>query len=454
MRAIVIEQPNDVVLRDVETPTPGAGEARVRSVVAGRLPHGSRHREPALSTRVGFASRSFRATSGAESSTPSETGVTGLEPGQRVVCEGNIGCMSCPRCRAGDTHLCRDATTPSASRAAAAGASSSSSPRGSCTRCPTTCPSRRPCSSSRARASSRRSDVPGSSPQKPSGSSESARWALSPSGSPASARRPRSSPTALRDEELELALALGADATVNVGERRRRGRDAEARRRESRRGRGDGRGGRSRRALDPSRTRGRPRRHSRDRRSGSGVAPSRRPDPAPRPVGASAASATPLRRGLTWSRCSERDLVDLDPIVTHRFPLERFEDAFALMDDRRGVVARSRARARALRRRPDRLLLANHRRTSDPRVGEHVQLVGAHGRELRDDGSLVSRLEPVERVRQDRVLLARAKLDLVPDGERATAGRGRSTRGARRGRALDVEVDDAATAAKGLFLAG
>jgi threonine dehydrogenase-like Zn-dependent dehydrogenase len=33
-------------------------------------------------------------------------------------------------------------------------------------------------------------------------------------------------------------------------------------------------------------------------------------------------------------------LVDLEPIVTHRFPLERFEDAFALMDERRGVVAR------------------------------------------------------------------------------------------------------------------
>jgi threonine dehydrogenase-like Zn-dependent dehydrogenase len=33
-------------------------------------------------------------------------------------------------------------------------------------------------------------------------------------------------------------------------------------------------------------------------------------------------------------------LVDLDPIVTHRFPLERYEDAFALMDERRGVVAR------------------------------------------------------------------------------------------------------------------
>jgi threonine dehydrogenase-like Zn-dependent dehydrogenase len=33
-------------------------------------------------------------------------------------------------------------------------------------------------------------------------------------------------------------------------------------------------------------------------------------------------------------------LVDLEPLVTHRFPLERFEDAFALMDDRRGVVAK------------------------------------------------------------------------------------------------------------------
>ena len=33
-------------------------------------------------------------------------------------------------------------------------------------------------------------------------------------------------------------------------------------------------------------------------------------------------------------------VVDLDPIITHRFPLERFEDAFALMDDRQGVVAR------------------------------------------------------------------------------------------------------------------
>ena len=35
MRAIVIEKPNDIALRDVETPTPGPGEVRVRSVLAG-----------------------------------------------------------------------------------------------------------------------------------------------------------------------------------------------------------------------------------------------------------------------------------------------------------------------------------------------------------------------------------------------------------------------------------
>jgi L-iditol 2-dehydrogenase len=44
-----------------------------------------------------------------------------------------------------------------------------------------------------------------------------------------------------------------------------------------------------------------------------------------------------------WShvvRILERGLVDLDPIVTHRFPARRFEDAFALMDNREGVVAK------------------------------------------------------------------------------------------------------------------
>ena len=45
----------------------------------------------------------------------------------------------------------------------------------------------------------------------------------------------------------------------------------------------------------------------------------------------------------TWSRVvgliSDR-VLDLDPIVTHRFPVADFEEAVALMDNRRGIVAK------------------------------------------------------------------------------------------------------------------
>jgi 2-desacetyl-2-hydroxyethyl bacteriochlorophyllide A dehydrogenase len=45
----------------------------------------------------------------------------------------------------------------------------------------------------------------------------------------------------------------------------------------------------------------------------------------------------------TWSRVvgllADR-VLDLDPIVTHRFPMSDFEQAVALMDDRRGIVAK------------------------------------------------------------------------------------------------------------------
>ena len=44
-----------------------------------------------------------------------------------------------------------------------------------------------------------------------------------------------------------------------------------------------------------------------------------------------------------WSRVAEvlaSGLVDLDPIVTHCFPTERFEDAFKLMADRDSIVGK------------------------------------------------------------------------------------------------------------------
>jgi threonine dehydrogenase-like Zn-dependent dehydrogenase len=39
-------------------------------------------------------------------------------------------------------------------------------------------------------------------------------------------------------------------------------------------------------------------------------------------------------------RLLEQGLLELDPIVTHRFPAERFVDAFAVMDERPGMVAK------------------------------------------------------------------------------------------------------------------
>jgi threonine dehydrogenase-like Zn-dependent dehydrogenase len=44
-----------------------------------------------------------------------------------------------------------------------------------------------------------------------------------------------------------------------------------------------------------------------------------------------------------WSRVVDLvadRVLELDPIVTHRFPASEFEDAVALMDDRRGIVAK------------------------------------------------------------------------------------------------------------------
>jgi threonine dehydrogenase-like Zn-dependent dehydrogenase len=48
-------------------------------------------------------------------------------------------------------------------------------------------------------------------------------------------------------------------------------------------------------------------------------------------------------RAATWSRVVglvAEGVLDLDPIVTHRFPMSEFEEAVRLMDDRRGIVAK------------------------------------------------------------------------------------------------------------------
>jgi threonine dehydrogenase-like Zn-dependent dehydrogenase len=45
----------------------------------------------------------------------------------------------------------------------------------------------------------------------------------------------------------------------------------------------------------------------------------------------------------SWARVVrllERGLVDFAPLVTHRFPAERFEEAFRVLEDREGVVTK------------------------------------------------------------------------------------------------------------------
>ena len=337
MRAIVIERPNAVVLRDVETPTPGPGEVRVRSVLAGVCRTDIDIVNGALDSRwVRFPVVPGHEWSGVVDAVG--VGVTAPEPGQRVVCEGNIGCTSCRRCRAGDTHLCESYDAVGFTRSGGWGeyvvvparvlhslpdhvsfdAAALVEP-GSCV----------------VKALERARIEPAESVGV---------VGVGAMGALAIRIARLRSPSCivaygLRDEELELALRLGADAVVNVAQQ-----DAEG---ETRRLVGSGldvlvETAGSVEAVELS---------TRLVREGGrvvvlGIAGRDRELTLP-------ADRIPLRDltvygsvGYTtaaWAHMVDllrERLVDLDPIVTHRFPLERFEDAFALMDERRGVVAR------------------------------------------------------------------------------------------------------------------
>ncbi|MBA2423881.1 MAG: alcohol dehydrogenase catalytic domain-containing protein [Actinobacteria bacterium] len=337
MRAIVIEQPNTIVLREVETPLPGPGEVRVRSVRAGVCRTDLDIASGALDPRwVRYPIVPGHEWSGVVDSV--SEGVTNIEPGARVVCEGNIACLNCPRCRAGDTHLCVRYDAVGFTRGGGYGEF-------------VVVP---------ARVAHPLPDhvsfdaavlvEPGAVVLK---ALERAR--LEPAetvgvvgvgalGAIAIRLARLRSPAAviaygLREEELELALALGADAVVNVAQA-----DVEA---ETRRLAGGGldvvvETAGATEAIELS---------TRLAREGGrivalGIAghgheltlPADRIALRDLSVFGSVGYTT-----AAWARMvavlRER-LVDLEPIVTHRFPLERFEDAFALMDERRGIVAK------------------------------------------------------------------------------------------------------------------
>jgi threonine dehydrogenase-like Zn-dependent dehydrogenase len=337
MRAIVVERPDSVSLTEIDTPTPGPGEARVRSVVAGVCRTDLDIVTGVLDSRwVRFPVVPGHEWSGVVDAVGA--GVTTVEPEQRVVCEGNIGCMSCARCRAGDTHLCERYDAVGFTRSGGWGefvvvparvlhplpehvsfeAAALVEP-GSCV------------VKALARARIQPAETVGI-------------IGVGTMGALAIRLARLHSPAAIvaygiRDEELELARTLGADAVVNVSEE-----DAET---------ATGRlvsGGLdvvvetagAVLAVELS---------TRLAREGGrvvllGIAG--RDEELALPADRIALRDLSILGSVGYTTAAWAQmvallgarLVDLDPIVTHRFPLERFEDAFALMDTREGVVAK------------------------------------------------------------------------------------------------------------------
>lgn len=107
MKAIVIEGPNEIGYRDVEKPFCGPGDVLIRSAKAGLC----RTDLELLKGHVPDIWVRYPLIPGHEwSGTVAEVGsdVTGLNVGDRVVSEGMIPCNRCKRCKDGATNLCEN----------------------------------------------------------------------------------------------------------------------------------------------------------------------------------------------------------------------------------------------------------------------------------------------------------------------------------------------------------
>src|SRR5690348_2225335 len=97
--------------------------------------------------------------------------------------------------------------------------------------------------------------------------------------------------------------------------------------------------------------------------------------------------------------------------------------------------------------------LANLWDTLDARVEEYIKLIPAGAGKLRHNRPFLASLEPVPRIRRNRILLARLKLDLVEDCiVRLAASRDTRLRSRRR-LPFDIQPDLAPAAAERLHLA-
>jgi L-iditol 2-dehydrogenase len=104
-RALVIPEPGSMALQDVTEARPGPGEVAIRPVHVGICGTDLE----LLAGDVDPAYVRYPLVPGHEWSGVVETvgpGVTGLSPGQNVIAEGVIPCRSCARCAQGQTNLC------------------------------------------------------------------------------------------------------------------------------------------------------------------------------------------------------------------------------------------------------------------------------------------------------------------------------------------------------------
>ena len=338
MKAVVIERPHEASWVEVDTPTAGAGEVLVRSHAAGvcrtdleiftggltdprwvRFPLIPGHEWTGTIADLG-------------------EGVTDLAVGDRVVCEGMVPCNRCRRCKEGNTQLCLNYDQIGFTREGG---------YGEFVRAPRHVVHRLPEDVSFAAGvlvEPASCVLRGLERARPRPGDTIGVIGVGTLGSLALTLARLHSPGALvaygmRDEELELARGLGATETVHVAEE-----DAVA---ATHRALGAGldlvvETAGAAAAVDLATQLVRP--GGRVVLLGIAGAGRMLEIPADRimftDMDVIGSCSYPTSSWSSVVRLLEHGLVDLEPIVTHRFPAAQFADAFAVLEERQGTVAK------------------------------------------------------------------------------------------------------------------
>jgi L-iditol 2-dehydrogenase len=338
MKAVVIERPHEASWVEVDTPTAGVGEVLVRSHAAGVCRTDLEMLTGGLTDPRWVR---FPLVPGHEwSGTIAELGegVTDLDVGDRVVCEGMIPCNRCRRCKEGNTQLCLNYDQIGFTREGG---------YGEFVRAPRHVVHRLPESVSFAAGvliEPASCVLRGLERARPRPGDTIGVIGVGTLGSLALTLSRLYSPGALvayglREEELEMARRLGATATVHVDEE-----DAIA---ATQRTLSTGldlvvETAGAAAAVDLATQLVRP--GGRVVLLGIAGAGRMLEIPADRIMFADmdviGSCSYPTSSWSRVVRLLEHGLVDLDPIVTHRFPAAQFADAFAVLEERQGMVAK------------------------------------------------------------------------------------------------------------------